>query len=234
MQGSIEMIVEQLTPELISPQESLADCRERIDALDEDLAEALAQRMSYARLAYAARRVAGLPVYDGEQQNQSLERFAELMQDGPLGREAALGIMRPLVSVEVTMRPPKELVGDVAAYARDAEEARSIAEGAVEKLAEIDALIAHIIGERLLTALDVGRVKLARDEAIYNGAREAQVIARFVEWGEAGEVPERISRNTIVTVILASRNVQEMYVSAAASDLDQELEELTLDSVAAQ
>src|SRR4051812_34920777 len=83
--------------------EILAVGREQIDIIDERLAQLYALRMRTVYELKLARRLIGEPVYNSKQQSETIKGFVERTEDGPVDRELALNIIRPLVTSEVTM-----------------------------------------------------------------------------------------------------------------------------------
>lgn len=217
--------------EHLDSYEVIAWGREQIDVIDEDLAELLASRMTIAQLIAATRRAAGWPIYNNAQHTQSMDRFFDATRDH-LDRDTAREIIGPLVSAEVQIKLDPNYVGDIAMYAGNEQGATSLIDDGVAELNQIDDQIAVLIGERLEVAAAIGSAKQELGAKVYNGTRETEVIKRFVEWGEAGNVPYDIAHNTIILLIREARRVQGL--NGGGPNFDRGLRELTLAGAAAR
>jgi chorismate mutase len=218
------MITEREAPtEHIGPSEILAFGREQIDIIDERLAELYALRIRSAYELKLARVLIHDPVYNSQEQGETMNAFIARTEDGPVDQDMALDIIRPLLTNQVLVLVDK---ADLAAHAGREGEAPAVIESCVAYIAEVDAEIADLVTARMLCSIDIGAAKKDMGLPAYRGDREMMVRERFVELCRAGNVPEQLAGDAIETIVTASRTVQKG--AADTHDLDAELRALTL------
>jgi len=102
------------TPHNNSPENvtaTLHNRREAIDALDAELLRLLNQRARIAHELATIKKSSGLPVYDGQREQQILDRICEENR-GPLGPQSVTSIFRCIIREsrrvqETSMQEPK-------------------------------------------------------------------------------------------------------------------------------
>ncbi|HSE61722.1 MAG TPA: chorismate mutase [Candidatus Saccharimonadales bacterium] len=195
--------------EVAGAHEVIEQSRERITAIDDEVAQLLVERHATVQAIALARRVAGEPLYSAREQQATVNDFTSAAEEHGIDRDMARrDIIHPLVEAEnkVTV----SLAGMAAYEGEDTSDV--IAEG-LRRKTEIDLQLIMLIAQRKAVAEAIGEAKKVLGLGIYNEARELEVIDRFIDTTVQGGVSRQLSYGIITRLIQESRSAQSVVLS---------------------
>jgi chorismate mutase len=171
---------------------------ERLALLDEGIAGLVVRRRSAARVIGQAKRILGLPVFNGAREYEVMATFSHAAEEAGVGREVAQDTIRALVLDARGLQSDHESASTPELSKEAPEE---IIASTREQINEIDLALAAMLGERLATAEVMREARLVSGGAAANLGRERSEVAEFVELAQAGGIGDALARRIITPYV---------------------------------